>query len=146
MSKRPANTRPERATRVRRRSTTVPDILFCLAAAALTMAAIFVITSFTNDDGLGGDAGKTLARAFAAALAFSGLFVGALGFGLLRDDRGDVERYVFPIALGILIGGIEAMLFLAHATSWIWVPFLLVLLAVRPVRKLGARLLGQGRR
>lgn len=110
------------------------------------MAAIFAITSFTNDDGLGGDAGKTLARAFAAALALSGLFVGALGVGLLRGERGEIERYVVPIALGILIGGLEAILFLAHASDWIWAPFLLVLFALRQVRTLGGRFLGQVRR
>lgn len=128
----------------RRRATTVPDILFTLTSAAWTMAVIFVVASFTDSDVTSGTPGRLLARMFAAALFASGLFVGLLGLGLLRDERGDSSHFVFPVLLGVVIGGLEAFLFLRPAESLLWLPFLLLIFALRPVRSGLGRLVGRG--
>jgi hypothetical protein len=103
------------------------------------MAIVFFLSSFVDDDVTAGDAGKTLARLFAGSLVATGLFIFLLGFSLLRDERGRADHYVFPMMLGVVIGGIEAALFLWPVQSFLWAPFLLVVFAFRPLRRLFRR-------
>jgi hypothetical protein len=121
-------------------ATTVPDLLFALAAAAWMMALIFLIASFLSADVTAGEAGRLLARLFAGALFMAGLFVALLGVGLLREERGDFDHYLVPIVVGIVIGALEATLFLIPAGILLWVPFLLLTFVLRPIRRwLGGR-------
>lgn len=128
----------------RRPATTVPDIMFAIAAALLTMAVVFLFASFANKDVTAGDAGRYLARIFAAALAVSGLFTAALGVALLRDDRQVADHYTIPISLGVIAGAAESYLFLLPAGNWLWAPLLLLVFAFRPLRRFVARRLGRG--
>lgn len=132
-----------RSESARRGGSIAADILLFFAAATLTMAGVFMVTSFTQNDSLAGDAGRMLARTFAGALAVSGVLVGLLGIGFLGESRNETEHYVVPGAAGILAGGVGATLFLAQAGQWLWAPALLVFFALRPVRR---RLTGSGRR
>jgi len=125
-----------------RPATTVPDVLFACASTCFTMAVIFLIASFFSDDVTSGSAGKVLARFFAGTLLVSGLFLFALGYGLLRDERSNVDHYSFPIALGIVVGGLESFLFLLPAGQFLLAPLLLLVLAFRPVRRRLGRVVG----
>ena len=127
----------------RRPATTVPDVLFAIAAMLLTMAAVFLFASFANSNVPAGDAGRYLARIFAGALVVSALFTGALGVALLRDDRQVVDHYTVPISLGVIAGALESYLFLLPAGQWLWAPLLLLVFAVRPLRRFVARRLGR---
>lgn len=127
----------------RRPATTVPDVLFAIAAMLLTMAAVFLFASFANSNVPAGDAGRYLARIFAGALVVSALFTGALGVALLRDDRQVVDHYTVPISLGVIAGALESYLFLLPAGRWLWAPLLLLIFAVRPLRRFVARRLGR---
>ena len=129
-----------------RPATTVPDVLFACAFTCFTMAVIFVGASFFSDDVTSGSAGKVLARFFAATLTVSGLFLFALGYGLLRDERGTADHYIFPVALGLVVGGLEAFLFLLPASRLLLAPLILLILAFRPVRRQFLRLFGAGGR
>jgi hypothetical protein len=129
-----------------RPATGIPDLLFALAVTGWTMAVVFAVISFADKDATAGDAGSFLARLFAGALAISSLFVFLLGIGLLRDDRWRADHYVVPVLLGLLIGILEATLFLVPAGEFLWAPFLLLIFALRPVRRGLGRLLGDGRR
>jgi hypothetical protein len=120
--------------RRRRPATTVPDVLFGIASMLWTMALVFLIASFANNNVTAGDAGRILARMFAGALIVAGLFVGALGFALLRDDRQQVDHYTIPIALGAIVGAAEAWLFLVPAGKWLPLPPILLLFTLRPLR------------
>lgn len=121
-------------------ATSVPDVIFTLAAAGLTMAVIFFVASFTNGDITEGEAGQVLARLFAGALALTAGFGFLLGILLLRGERGRPDHYVVPALLGAVIGVMEAVLFLIPAAGLLWVPFLLLVFAFRPVRRQVARL------
>lgn len=125
--------------RKRKPATGVPDVLFAFGAVAWTMAFIFFVASFFDDNVTAGDAGRVLARIFAGALFLAGLFVVLLGVALLREDRGRVDQYVFPICLGMAIGALEAYLFLLPAGEWLWAPLLLMVFALRPVRRILGR-------
>jgi hypothetical protein len=103
------------------------------------MAVVFFIASFLNDDVVSGSAGKVLARFFAATLLIAGLFMFALGYGLLRDERGGLDHYAFPIGLGIVVGAVESFFFLETMEKLLIVPLLFLLLAGRPVRRLFSR-------
>ncbi|MBI2765236.1 MAG: hypothetical protein HYX53_04900 [Chloroflexi bacterium] len=118
-----------------RPATGVPDVLFALATAGFTMAVVFVVASFVDNDVTRGDAGTFLARLFAGALTLASLFVFLLGVGLLRADRWQPDHYVIPMLLGLIIGGLDAMLFLIPIGSLLWAPFLLLVFALRPVRR-----------
>ena len=139
-----ARTRPFRRDnapiRKRRPATTVPDFLFSLAAAAWTMAAIFVIASFVDDNVTVGEAGRLLARMFAGALAFSGIFGFLLGLILLRDELRQRDHYITPMVLGIIMGGAVATLFLLPSNTFVLAPFVLLIFVFRPLRRSIARL------
>jgi hypothetical protein len=122
----------------------VPDLLFALAAAAWTMAILFLLASFADDTIASGDAGRVLAQLFALALIVSGIFAFLLGFGLLRDDRRQADHYVLPIALGSLIGVLEVALFLLPATNLLFAPFVLLIFVFRPVRRRLSQMLRPG--
>jgi hypothetical protein len=126
--------------RKRKPATTVPDFLFSLAAAAWTMAVVFVIASFADDDVTAGEPGTILARMFAAALALSGVFGFLLGLILLRDERRQRDHYITPMILGVIMGGLVAALFLIPANTFVLAPFLLLVFVYRPLRKRIARL------
>jgi hypothetical protein len=139
----PSSSLPRRENapiRRRRPATTVPDLAFALAAAAWTMAVIFFVGSFFDDDITSGEAGEILARFFAGSLAVAGAMFFLLGVALLRDERGQADHYVVPMAIGVIAGGIEALLFLAPAGSYLWLPFLLLVFALRPLRRAIARI------
>jgi len=125
----------------RRRATSVPDLLFALATAAWAMAIVFVVASYLDDKVTSGDAGPVLARIFAGALAISGLFIALLGYGLLRDESRNLDHYAFPAFLGLVVGGLEAAIFLWPADQLLLGPFALLILVFRPVRRGVARLL-----
>ncbi|MCK9520482.1 MAG: hypothetical protein M0R74_15880 [Dehalococcoidia bacterium] len=125
--------------RKRKPSSGIPDVLFAFGAVAWTMAFVFFAASFFDEEVTAGDAGRVLARIFAAALFISGLFIILLGVALLRDDRGRLDHYVFPICLGMVVGALEAYLFLLPAGEWLFAPLLLLVFAVRPVRRLFGR-------
>ena len=122
-------------------ATSVPDVIFTLAAAGLTMAVIFFVASFTNGNITEGEAGQVLARLFAGALALTAGFGFLLGILLLRGERRRRDHYVVPALLGAVIGVLEAVLFLIPAAGLLWVPFVLLVFAFRPVRRQVARLL-----
>lgn len=128
--------------RKRRPATTVPDLLFALAAAAWTMSAIFVIASFIDQDTTAGEPGTWLARLFSAALTLSGIFGFLLGMILLRGELRQADHYVTPMLIGFIIGAIEALLFLWPADRFLLAPFLLLIFALRPVRRGISRLAG----
>lgn len=122
--------------RPRRPATTVPDVLFAIGMALLTMAVIFFLASFFDDSLSTGDVGTALARAFAATLAISAVFAFLLGLLLLRDDRDKLDRYRTPLLLGVVIGGLEAWLFLkAQPPLFLLAPLFLLIFALRPVRR-----------
>lgn len=125
----------------RRPATTVPDLLLALAVASWTMAIVFFVASFFNDNVTAGEAGKVLARFFAGALTVTGLFLFLLSYGLLRDERARADHYVVPSILGLAIGGIESFMFLWPAGSFLFAPFVLLVFVLRPVRRHIARML-----
>ena len=121
-------------------ATSVPDVVFTLAAAGITMAAIFFIASFSNGTITEGEAGKVLARMFAGALAITSACGCALGLLLLRGERRAPDHYVLPGVLGLVIGVAESVLFLIPAPAFLWVPFVFLVFAFRPVRRRISRL------
>ncbi len=121
--------------RPRQRATSVPDFCFSFAAAGWTMAVVFFVSSYLDADVTAGDAGKILARMFAAALAVASAFAFMLGVLLLRDDPDKPNHYVLPMAIGIIVGGLVAMLFLQLQFAWMFAPFLLFVFVIRPVRQ-----------
>jgi len=122
------------------------DLLIAIAVTAWTMAAIFAIASFLTDSYTAGDAGRTLERLFAAALAVAGLLLFMLAVILLGEDRGRGDHYGVPMVVGFAVGAIEALLFLQPAPGLLWAPPLLLVLALRPVRRGFSLILGGGRR
>jgi hypothetical protein len=131
-----------------RPATTVPDVLFACAFTCFTMAVIFFIASFLSDDVVSGRAGRILARFFAGTLVVSGLLMFALGYGLLREERRGTNHYAFPLGLGMLVGLIEATVFLQTPEQplLLFAPLLLLVLAIRPLRHRLMRLFGAGTR
>lgn len=132
--RRPGARRNNAPIRRRKPAPILPDVLFAMGAMAWAMALIFAFASFLSDNVTAGDAGRMLARVFAAALFVSGLFVILLGVALLRDDRANIEHYVVPMSIGTAAGALEAYLFLLPAGEWLWAPPILLVLALRPVR------------
>jgi hypothetical protein len=134
-----ARTRPFRRDnapiRKRKPATTVPDFLFSLAAAAWTMAVIFVVASFVNDTVTAGEPGTLLARMFAGALTLSGIFGFLLGLILLRDELRQRDHYITPMILGVIMGAIVATLFLIPSNTFVMAPFLLLVFVFRPLRR-----------
>jgi hypothetical protein len=124
----------------------VPDLLFAVSVAAWVMAGIFFVATFTDDSLSAGNAGTDIARLFSAALVVAGLCGFLIAMLLLRDERGNSEHYVFPIALGAIIGVLEALLFLRPAPGLLFLPFLLLILVFRPFRRMVTGLFGIGRR
>lgn len=106
------------------------------------MAAVFVLSSYLDSNVTVGEAGKVLARMFAAMLAVTGLFAFLLALVLLRDERRRLDHYVVPIVVGCLIGALEASLFLWPADKLLFLPFLLLVFVLRPVRRRVARWAG----
>lgn len=100
------------------------------------MAFILFVASFLSENVTAGDAGRLLARIFAGALFISGLFVFLLGLSFVRGDSLRLEEYIIPICVGIVIGAIEAWLFLQPAGEWLWAPLLLLVFTLRPVRNM----------
>jgi hypothetical protein len=122
-----------------RPATGIPDLLFALAMTGWTMGAVLTVASFVDSDISAGAAGVALARLFSAALAVCGLFAFLLGLVLLRNERGRVDHYVTPMIVGALIGMSEGALFLWPADRLLFAPFVLIVFAFRPVRRLVAR-------
>lgn len=127
--------------RRRKPATSVPDLLFALAAAGWTMSILFLLASFTDDAIAGEEAGRTLAQLFSLALFVASTFAFLLGFSLLRDDRGKADHYVFPLLLGAIIGVLEAAVFLLPASNFLFAPFILLIFVFRPVRRHMSRML-----
>lgn len=130
----------------RRRSRFVPDLLITFSAIGWSMAAVIAAASFADESITSGEAGQMLARAFAGALGVSALFIFLLAVAALGEDRGRAEHYTLPVPLGVLIGIPEALLFLAPAGRLLPLPFVLLLLLVRPVRRLLGGLVPRGGR
>jgi len=140
-----ARRRNNAPVRPRRPATSVPDFLFALAMAAWVMAAVFVIATFTSNQFSAGDAGTDLARLFAGALALAGLCGFLIGILLLRNERKQADHYVAPLALGAVIGALEAFLFLLPAEAFLFAPFALLIFVLRPVRRALSRIVRPGR-
>jgi hypothetical protein len=109
--------------------------MFALATAGWTMAVVFVVASFLNDNITVGEAGRVLARLFAGALAVASLFTFLMGLVLLRDDRNQADHFRAPMGIGVLIGVLASLLFLELQFQLLFLPFLLLILVVRPVRR-----------
>lgn len=130
--------------RKRRPATTVPDLLVSVAGAAFFMGLSLFIASFVSEDNVGGATGVTLARLFAGVLAIVSVLLFTLARVLLRDERANPDRYIVPIAVGAIAGILFAILILGEAESAVALPSVLFIFALRPVRKLLARLAGRG--
>lgn len=139
-------TRNRAPLRPRRPATTIPDFLFALGTAALTMGAVFFAATFGGDELVAGETGRILARFFAGALAVSALLLFALGIVLLRDDRGRADHYRVPIAVGVVVGLIEGWLFILAAGGALAFPPLLLLFALRPFRRMVSNIVPGGSR
>lgn len=143
----PRRRRNNAPVRPRRPATGVPDVLFAIGMAMLVMGVAFVGASFLDEDLSSGDAGTDLARIFAACLMVSSLLTFLMGIMLLRDDRRRADHYVVPLAIGALVGGIEAAFFLAAKTPvFLALPLLLFVFVLRPVRRTLAAIFRPGRR
>ena len=118
-----------------RPATTIPDVLFAIAMALLVMSVAFFLASFMHEDLSNGDAGTQLARIFAGTLTLSSIFIFLLGILLLREERNRVDHFIVPLAIGAIIGGLEAAMFLnpQHALLLL-LPMFLLVFALRPVR------------
>lgn len=130
----------------RRRSRFVPELLITFAAIGWVMAIVIAGASFADDSITSGEAGQMLARVFAGALGIAALFVFLLAVAILGEERGRQEHYMLPVTLGVLIGVPEALLFLAPAGRYLPIPFVLLLLLLRPVRRLLTGILPGGGR
>ena len=65
-----------------------------------------------------------------------------LGIVLLRDERNQAEHFRFPMAIGLVIGILVSLLFLTLHFELVFLPFLLLVFAFRPIRQ---RLFGRRR-
>ncbi|WBL35711.1 hypothetical protein O0235_13165 [Tepidiforma flava] len=112
------------------------DFAFAFGSAALVMAAIFGIASFTGPGFAGGKAGADLARLFAVSLgiaAVCSLLIGALLAAGAADAAGHI---VAPAALGAAIGALEALLLLEARVALLPLPLALLLFVPLPVRRI----------
>lgn len=99
------------------------------------MSVAFFVASFTDDNLSNGDAGTQLARIFSVTLLMSAIFIFILGMLLLRDERNRLDHFTVPLAVGALVGGLEAAMFLnPNGALLLLAPLLLLVLALRPVR------------
>lgn len=139
------NNAPVRPPKIRDGGT-LPDVLFCLASGALVLAAILLITTFTNKHLAAGHVGTELARLFAAALIGAGIFLFLVGMLLLQGTRAKASHFSTPILLGVIGGAVEAVFVIEPAGVWIAAPLVVLILALRPVRRLLGRMTRQSRR
>lgn len=110
--------------------------MLAVAVTAWTTALIVVAASFVGENILGGDAGRFWARAFAAALGLTGLFLTLLALGLTGENIRDRTHYVVPMIVGLGAGVFEGMLLLNGTIDLtILAPLLLLIFALRPVRR-----------
>lgn len=127
----------------RRRPTgSVADVVITLAFAAMTMAAAFGAVSMTGAAVPEGEAGRELARLFAASLALVGFVTFLLGIALLRENGHIGLRLLYAGALGLLIGIVQTVVFLESPGYLLALPPLFALLAVRYPREWFLRGLG----
>ena len=63
---------------------------------------------------------------------------------LVGDDRANGDHYWAPMFIGTIVGLAEGWLFLAGLDGFLWLPPVFLLLALRPLRRAGARLLRRG--
>lgn len=134
------NNAPVRPPKVREGGT-IPDLLFCLASGAFVLAVILLVSTFTNDKVAAGHEGTQLAQLFSAALIAAAVFLGLVGILLLQGKRSRADHYSTPILLGVIGGAIEAVLIIVPAGWWIAAPLAVLILALRPVRRLFTRVL-----
>ncbi|WP_322795746.1 hypothetical protein [Tepidiforma sp.] len=125
--------------RPRREPSSAPDLAFALAAAAAVMAGIFAAATFLVPDLSRGDAGTDLARVFAAFLALAAVSLGAAGVLLSAGSDDRASHVIAPAGIGAAIGVAEALILLRPAPALIPVPFVLLVFALRPVRRILAR-------
>ncbi|GIW17175.1 MAG: hypothetical protein KatS3mg064_0332 [Tepidiforma sp.] len=112
------------------------DFAFAFGSAALVVAAIFAIASFTGPGFAGGKAGADLARLFAVSLgvaAVCSLLIGAL---LAAGTVDAADHIVAPAALGAAIGVLEALLLLEARVALLPLPLALLLFVPLPVRRI----------
>lgn len=131
-----------------RPSSSVPDLLFALAACGWAMAAVVAAATFVSDDLSGGSAGTQLARLFAGTLALSGTFAGLVAM-LLLGPRKRADHVVVPAVIGAALGCLEALLFLDAAPLLLLAaPCAVLVFTWRPLRRLisGTVTPGGGRR
>lgn len=143
-SRRPGIRRRNNAPiRPHREPSSAPDIVFTLAAAAAVMAGIFAAASFLMPDLSRGDAGTDLARVFAAFLALAAVCLGAAGVLLSAGSNDRASHVIAPSVIGAAIGVSESLILLRPAPALIPVPFILLLFALRPIRRSLARPAGR---
>ncbi len=145
MTRRTASPTPRRNNapiRRRKAATSVPDFLVACAIAAWVLSAVFIAASFVDASLAHDGPGKTIARMFAGLLLAAGVFIIAIAMLLLRDDRGNPDHYLVPAVIGMIVGAVEAVLFLWPAGNLVWAPLLLLALALRPLRRLVGRIVG----
>lgn len=137
------NNAPLRPPKIREGGS-IPDVLFCLASGAFVLAVILLVSTFTNDNVAAGHEGTQLAQLFSAALIAASVFLGLVGILLLHGKQSRANHYSTPILLGVIAGAIEAVLVIMPAGWWIAAPLAVLILALRPVRRLFARMLRPG--
>lgn len=127
-----------------RASSSVPDLLFALAACGWTMAAVLAMATFLRDDLAGGSAGTELARLFAGTLALSGTFAGLVAM-LLLGPQHRADHVAVPALIGGALGLLEALLFLdAAPVLLLAAPCAVLVFTWRPLRRLIARTVAPG--
>ncbi|HEY5477201.1 MAG TPA: hypothetical protein VIK11_10850 [Tepidiformaceae bacterium] len=126
-----------------RRASAWPDLVLALALTGLTMGLVFFVLSFVDHSA---KAEADLARLFATALVLMGLFLLALAFGLSGTSPDRLAQYAFPALLGLIVGGLESILFLAPALLALPLPFLLFVTLFGPFRRRIDRMATPGRR
>lgn len=126
-----------------RHASTGSDVVLALAFCALTMGIVFLSVSFFDHSAR---AEAELARLFALSLVLTGLFLLAISFGLSPASRTDLAPCVYPALVGVVIGGLDAILFLAPVILAIPLPFLLLIVLIDPIRRRLERMATPGRR
>jgi len=134
------NNAPVRPPKIREGGT-IPDVLFCVASGAFVLALILLVSTFTNENVAAGHEGTQLAQLFSAALIAAAVFLGLVGMLLLHGTRTRADHYSTPILLGVIAGAIEAVLVIEPAGWWIAAPLVVIVFALRPVRRLFGRML-----
>ena len=54
---------------------------------------------------------------------------------LLRNDRNQADHFLAPMGIGVLTGLLASLLFLTLQFRLLFLPFLLLILVVRPIRR-----------